>query len=102
MAYSVGGALANQAITSSSETEFFNSLPTGCPHRLTQDDWYDGMLLPKNATIVVPTDTLHQTERCGYDDPKTFKPERYLGRPKLANDYAGSPEYSNRDHYGYG
>ncbi|KAJ0269713.1 hypothetical protein CBS470a_013685 [Colletotrichum nupharicola] len=27
---------------------------------------------------------------------------RYLKHPKLANDYAGSPEWSNRDHYNYG
>ncbi|KAJ0269254.1 hypothetical protein COL940_012615 [Colletotrichum noveboracense] len=32
----------------------------------------------------------------------TFNPDRYLKHPKLANDYAGSPEWSNRDHYNYG
>lgn len=31
-----------------------------------------------------------------------FNPDRYLGWDKLANDYAGSPDFANRDHYGYG
>lgn len=35
-------------------------------------------------------------------DTGTFNPDRYLDHPRLAMDYAGSPDYMNRDHYSYG
>jgi hypothetical protein len=37
-----------------------------------------------------------------YIDPEKFDPDRYIGFDRLANDYAGSPDYANRDHYGFG
>ncbi|EXJ84068.1 hypothetical protein A1O3_04735 [Capronia epimyces CBS 606.96] len=83
--------------------------PVGIPHRVAADDFYEGMLIPKDSTIFIPTWALHHAERFGYDDPYEFKPERYINHPKLANDYAGGADFSNRDksncsshHYGYG
>jgi len=73
-------------------------IPTGVPHRVRQDDWYDGMLIPKDATVFVNAHAIHQSMD---DDSETFDPDRYLGRPRLAMDYAGSPDYENRDHYRY-
>jgi cytochrome P450 len=73
-------------------------IPAGVPHRARQDDWFDEMLIPKDATILINAYTIHQ----GMDkDPEVFNPDRYLDRPKLAMDYAGSPDYQNRDHYRY-
>jgi len=40
---------------------------------------------------------VHHAERFGYDDPDAFNPDRYLNHPRLANDYAGSPDFNNRD-----
>ncbi|RKK20882.1 hypothetical protein BFJ66_g7373 [Fusarium oxysporum f. sp. cepae] len=37
-----------------------------------------------------------------YTNPDTFDPSRYINHPRLASDYAGSPDFNNRDHYGYG
>ncbi|EXF82196.1 cytochrome P450 2D18 [Colletotrichum fioriniae PJ7] len=65
------------------------------------DDEYNGMLIPKDSTIFIPTWALHHTEK-NYPDAEQFDPDRYLKHPKLANDYAGSPEWENRDHYNYG
>lgn len=65
------------------------------------DDEYNGMLIPKDSTIFIPTWALHHTEE-NYPDAEQFDPDRYLKHPKLANDYAGSPEWENRDHYNYG
>lgn len=65
---------------------------------LTQflDDWYEGMLIPKDSTLFIATWAIHHTEEL-FPDHDTFDPERYVDHPKLANDYAGSPEWSSRD-----
>lgn len=70
----------------------------GIPHRVNRDDWFDGFLIPKDSTVYLPPHTLHSQ----YEDAETYNPDRYLGHPKLAMDYAGSPDYMNRDHYSYG
>lgn len=59
------------------------------------------MLIPKNSWIFVPIWALHHTEEL-YTDHDTFNPDRYLNHPRLANDYAGSGDWGNRDHWGYG
>jgi cytochrome P450 len=73
------------------------SAPVGIPHRVAQDDWYEGMLIPKDSTIFIPVWALNHSEKGGFEDPYSFKPERYINHPKLANDYAGSADYNNRD-----
>ncbi|KAI8310601.1 Cytochrome P450 monooxygenase yanC [Colletotrichum sp. SAR11_240] len=65
------------------------------------DDEYNGMFIPKDSTVFIATWALHHTD-ANYPSHDTFNPDRYLKHPKLANDYAGSPEWSNRDHYNYG
>lgn len=60
------------------------------------DDWYEGMFIPKDSTLFVATWAIHHTEDL-FADHDTFNPDRYRNHPKLANDYAGSPEWSNRD-----
>ncbi|THV04329.1 cytochrome P450 [Dendrothele bispora CBS 962.96] len=49
-------------------------VPLGLPHRLMQDDVYDGYYIPKGATILANIYAMLQ----GCSDPKTFRPERYL------------------------
>lgn len=77
-------------------------LPLGVPHRVNQDDWYEGMLIPKDATIILPTWAMHLSETQGYKDPETYNPDRFLGFPRFADSYAGSPDFPSRDHYSYG
>ncbi|KAI0030172.1 cytochrome P450 [Vararia minispora EC-137] len=59
-------------------------LPAGSmPHRLTQDDTYDGYLLPKGAIVVANILCMLHDEGT-YCDPAQFNPERFLptdGRP---------------------
>jgi cytochrome P450 len=55
------------------------------------------MLIPKGSTILIPIWAIHHSDRLGYDDPETFNPDRFLTHPRLANDYAGSPDYNQRD-----
>ncbi|KAH7135157.1 cytochrome P450 2D18 [Dendryphion nanum] len=82
-------------------------VPTGVPHRVTQDDWYDGMFIPRDSTVIVPQYAMHFSRHCTsqiphFKDPETYNPDRYLEHIRLANDYAGSPDFMNRDHYVYG
>ncbi|KAJ8112762.1 hypothetical protein OPT61_g4948 [Boeremia exigua] len=74
-------------------------VPTGIPHRCTEDNWYEGMLIPKDATIMIPQWALSHTQ---YDAPDIYNPDRFLNHPGLATEYASSPDYQNRDHYTYG
>ncbi|KAL9622814.1 MAG: hypothetical protein Q9160_002933 [Pyrenula sp. 1 TL-2023] len=74
-------------------------VPTGIPHACIQDNWYKGMLIPKDATIMIPFWALHHSQ---YDDPDTYNPDRYLNHPSLASEYAASQDYQSRDHYSYG
>ena len=37
-----------------------------------------------------------------FSNPGVFDPDRYAGKTALAPEYAASPDYANRDHYGYG
>ncbi|KAH8901190.1 putative cytochrome P450 oxidoreductase [Thozetella sp. PMI_491] len=74
---------------------------TALPHKVREDDEYEGMLIPKNTTVFIPTWAIHHSEHI-YDNPDQFNPDRYIGYEKLANDYAGSPDWEKRDHYNYG
>ncbi|KAH0830804.1 hypothetical protein AYO21_10035 [Fonsecaea monophora] len=77
-------------------------LPLGVPHRVNQDDWFEGMLIPKDSTVILPTWALHLSERQGYKDPEKYNPDRFLEYPRMADSYAGSPDWQRRDHYAYG
>jgi hypothetical protein len=94
-----------------------NSAPAGLPHMVTQgnlidstritteymltalDDEYEGMLIPKNSMVFIGIWAMHHSKDSysNYDD---FNPDRYLDHPKLANEYAVSPDYKNRDKFG--
>lgn len=74
---------------------------TALPHRVRQDDYYQGMLIPKDSTVFIPTWAIHHDPKY-YEDDEQFKPERFLGYPKLASEYAGSANWKDRDHMGYG
>ncbi|GME53521.1 Cytochrome p450 protein [Neofusicoccum parvum] len=77
-------------------------LPLGVPHRLNQDDMYNGMLIPKDATIVMPIWGMHMSEGCGFASPDTYDPDRWAAHARPASELAGLADYENRDHYGYG
>jgi len=74
---------------------------TALPHRLREDDWYEGMFFPKDTTLFIATWAIHHIEDI-YAKEDDFDPDRYLHHDKLANDYAGSSDWKKRDHYGYG
>ena len=59
------------------------------------------MLIPKDTTLFIPAWALHHSASI-YSDPESFNPDRYAHHENLANDYAGSGDWTSRDHYNYG
>ncbi|KAL4249667.1 cytochrome P450 family protein [Abortiporus biennis] len=58
------------------------SLPLGIPHRVMEDDVYNGFFIPKGTTIVSNFwAILHDPK--DYPDPEAFDPERFLKDGKL-------------------
>jgi hypothetical protein len=72
------------------------SAVTALPHRVRQDDYYKGMLIPKDSTVFIPTWAIHHTEEI-FEDNESFNPDRFLNYPKLASEYAGSANWEDRD-----
>ncbi|KAM5434338.1 hypothetical protein McanMca71_005972 [Microsporum canis] len=76
-------------------------LPTAFPHATSKESTIDGMTIPAGSTVILNIWGLHHDSR-KHADPDRFNPLRYQGRADLASAYASSPDYENRDHYGYG
>jgi len=62
------------------------------------DDWYNGMLLPKGSTVWISAWSIHQNENI-YPDHDRFNPDRFVNHPKLASEYAISPDWEHRDKF---
>ena len=77
--------------------DIISSISSGLPHQVQEDDYYEGMFIPKMSTIFIPIWAINHSEELGFKEPETYNPDRYLNHPKLANDYAGSADYNNRD-----
>ncbi|KAI0093003.1 cytochrome P450 [Irpex rosettiformis] len=52
-------------------------VPVGLPHQVIVDDEYNGMHIPKNATIIANSRSITWDET-KFKDPRSFKPERFL------------------------
>ncbi|KAF2999436.1 hypothetical protein E8E13_007651 [Curvularia kusanoi] len=75
--------------------------PLGVPHAVAEDDYINGMLIPKGSTIVLNVWSMHHDET-RWSKPEDFEPDRFSDHVALAPVYAASGEWENRDHYGYG
>ncbi|KAL4966919.1 cytochrome P450 [Aspergillus stella-maris] len=76
-------------------------MPTAFPHATSKECTIDGMSIPAGSTVIMNVWGLHHDNSI-HNNPDQFNPSRYDGRTELANVYASSPDYKNRDHYGYG
>ncbi|KAA1476009.1 cytochrome P450 [Dentipellis sp. KUC8613] len=60
-------------------------VPLGLPHMTTEDDVYDGYLIPKGTMVFGNIWAItHDPEK--YEDPASFKPERFLENDGTLND----------------
>ncbi|KAJ7627403.1 cytochrome P450 [Roridomyces roridus] len=67
----------------------------GVPHRLMEDDVYEGMFLPKGSTVFANLRAMSLDERT-YSTPRSFTPERFLPQPGGR----GEPHFASV--YGFG
>lgn len=74
--------------------------PLGVPHSLTQEDWVDGLLLPKDSDILINVFGMHDDEQ-RFPNPDVFDPDHYKGYTALASELAHGA-WEHRDHYTYG
>lgn len=75
-------------------------VPLAFPHSLAEDDYLDGMLLPKGSDVFVNAFGMQHDEG-RFPNPDEFDPDHYKGVTALAPELAsGDPE--KRDHWGYG
>jgi cytochrome P450 len=54
------------------------SLPLAVPHSTTEDDWYEGMFIPKGTMCLVNLWQCHHDPALYGDDAANFNPERFL------------------------
>ncbi|KAB8253715.1 putative cytochrome P450 [Aspergillus pseudonomiae] len=76
-------------------------VPLAFPHAAAEDDWIDGYLIPKDATVIINSWGLHHDET-RFSNPDVFDPDHYKGQTTLAPELAAAADYESRDHYGYG
>ncbi|KAJ4470421.1 cytochrome P450 [Lentinula aciculospora] len=74
--------------------------PLGVPHRLSQDDYYQGYFLPKDTICFVNIWTLHLNKEIYGDDAEHFNPGRFLDTGgKLKSSFADTKD---EGHYSFG
>ncbi|CAG8485605.1 4575_t:CDS:2, partial [Gigaspora rosea] len=72
----------------------------GVPHAIDEDDEYNGYHIPANSVVILNQYGIHMDEK-RYENPKEFKPERFLGFTESSAALANG-NYENRDHFGFG
>jgi cytochrome P450 len=73
----------------------------GIPHAATQDDIYEGMVIPI-GTVCFPNITALSQDPERYPKPETFDPERFMNDEVPSAASAMSADYMTRDHFHYG
>ncbi|KAJ9645508.1 hypothetical protein H2204_001088 [Knufia peltigerae] len=71
------------------------------PHAVTQDDFYEGYLIPKGAAVMNNVWAIHMDPR-RHPDPRRFMPERYEKDSQSLYDAASNPDATQRDQFSFG
>ncbi|KAI9154975.1 Cytochrome P450 monooxygenase virE [Paramyrothecium foliicola] len=75
--------------------------PLGVPHAVTQDDYYSGYLIPKDAAVIVNVWAI-QNDPQRHPDPRRFNPDRWKDHKENSADSAINPDATKRDHFIFG
>ncbi|KAI1338689.1 cytochrome P450 [Xylariaceae sp. FL0016] len=73
----------------------------GIPHAVTQDDIYQGYLIPQGAAVIMNIWAVHNDPK-RHPDPRTFDPARYANDSLSSIDSANNPDATKRDHFAFG
>jgi cytochrome P450 len=74
----------------------------GVPHNTTEDDWYEGMFIPKGTMCLVNLWQCHHDPAFYGDDAASFNPERFLDAHTGSGIVPGPPETRDEGHTTYG
>ncbi|KAL1659902.1 cytochrome P450 [Schizophyllum commune] len=73
-------------------------IPLGVPHRVMQDDVYDGYFIPEGTTMI-PNQWGIAHDESMYPDAMSYRPERFIGVPDAKD---GGPRNPNTVAFGWG
>ncbi|KAL1742804.1 cytochrome P450 [Schizophyllum fasciatum] len=73
-------------------------IPLGVPHRVMQDDVYEGYFIPEGTTMIPNQWGIAHDENM-YPDSMSFRPERFIGVPDAKD---GGPRNPNTIAFGWG
>jgi len=74
--------------------------PVGLPHRSTEDDWYEGMFIPKGTVCVANVWHLNRDPEIYGEDAHHFNPARHLdANGQIA---PGPPDTKEESHFTFG
>jgi cytochrome P450 len=71
------------------------------PHATTQDDWYEGFLIPKDAGVMNNVWSINMDPQ-RHPEPRRFNPDRYTEDRLSLADSAASSDPSKRDQFTFG
>ncbi|KAJ7108038.1 cytochrome P450 [Mycena crocata] len=74
--------------------------PIGLPHRLTEDDYYEGHLIPKGSIVIVNVWALNRDPEIYGDNAHVFEPSRHLD--KEGNLTVSVVETKDEGHHSFG
>ncbi|KAF8607575.1 cytochrome P450 [Ceratobasidium sp. AG-I] len=75
--------------------------PICVPHKLEQDDHYNGFFLPKDSVVICNAWAIHH-DPGRYEEPEKFKPERYFNEHASMADSVAQGDPLKRDHFAFG
>lgn len=74
--------------------------PVGLPHRSIEDDWYEGMFIPKGTVCIANVWHLNRDPEIYGEDAAHFNPARHLDAD--GNIIPGPPDTKEESHFTYG
>lgn len=71
------------------------------PHAVTQDDWYNGFRIPKDAGVMNNVWSINMDPK-RHPNPREYRPERYVNDIQTLAEAAANPDASARDQFTFG
>ncbi|KAJ4387337.1 hypothetical protein N0V93_007926 [Gnomoniopsis smithogilvyi] len=73
----------------------------GVPHAVTQDDYYLGYHIPKDAMVILNVWAIHNDPQ-RHPSPRQFEPMRYIDDDQTSINAANNSDPNKRDHFVFG